>query len=94
MDPRIKDILIDEMEQKSTEYINRNDIYCDLVKIGGRFRDARKAMGVSQKFIGDEIGITHGAISGVECGTYKGRYFRVIAMLAEYYEIELDTLLE
>lgn len=94
MDPRIKNILLDELDQKSTEYINRSDIHCDLIEIGARLRNARTAMGVSQKFIGDEIGITHGAISGVECGTYKGRYFKVIAMLAEYYDIDLDTLLE
>ena len=60
--------------------------------VGERLYQLRKARQLSQKQLGDEVGLSHKAISTIESGT-RGTTIEKLVLLAKYFHVSTDYLL-
>ena len=60
--------------------------------VGERLYQLRKARQLSQKQLGDEVGLSHKAISTIESGT-RGTTIEKLVLLAKYFRVSTDYLL-
>ena len=60
--------------------------------IGERLYQLRKARQLSQKQLGDEVGLSHKAISTIESGT-RGTTIDKLVLLARFFHVSTDYLL-
>ena len=57
--------------------------------VGERLYQLRKARQLSQKQLGDEVGLSHKAISTIESGT-RGTTIEKLVLLAKYFHVSTD----
>ena len=60
--------------------------------VGERLYQLRKARQLSQKQLGDEVGLSHKAISTIESGT-RGTTIDKLVLLARFFHVSTDYLL-